>query len=271
MVICRGKLGGHDIFDIIRSIIEFLRQLTPSIKVERQEEPTVEEWLKKFGALQRTSEEEQAAIVQQLNESSAELVQSQEQVAQVQLQLQQREQQLRAEADGEIAQLRAEIERLKSAPRANQDLGNVYPRSAGTFCLDASRVGNGNCALSTTTLEQLVVWASVGNSIFPLSVMQLFCAARSLPASALLYVYGVSRSVQLTVDRATPRVPPVMHGTKTPSLHLQTNAAPPRMALTQAPTTLLEPGNGTAAVRVVGVRLWICQSTRRSAQQSHNL
>ena len=161
MVICRGKLGGHDIFDIIRSIIEFLRQLTPSIKVERQEEPTVEEWLKKFGALQRTSEEEQAAIVQQLNESSAELVQSQEQVAQVQLQmqlqLQQREQQLRAEADGEIAQLRAEIERLKSAPRANQDLGNVYPRSAATFCLDASRVGNGNCALSTTTLEQLAV------------------------------------------------------------------------------------------------------------------
>ena len=101
------------------SVFFFPNQI--GVTIERRTMPTQEELLKMNAMLQRTSEEEQAALVQQFNEANAQLALEQErrQTAEMAKVASDRAK------DRENAQLRAEIARLRSMPRAIQGQGDA--------------------------------------------------------------------------------------------------------------------------------------------------
>ena len=98
------------------------------VTIERRTMPTQEELLKMNALLQRTSEEEQAALVQQYNESNAQLAIRSDQLQTVEMAKAAVEMAKAAgfrAKDREIAQMRAEIARLRSMPRAIQGQGEA--------------------------------------------------------------------------------------------------------------------------------------------------
>ena len=162
MVVVREELGGHDIFDVIRSIIEFLRQIGIDIP-EAEVELSPEDLPKQLGELKKSSDAQHAELLCQCNEAAALLVQVQEQEQQQTAALVRRDAALAQERqravqnaaaldekDRIIAEMQAQIQHLSSQPRVVQGklpLNHLPVQPGGCKAHSAAATRSNSCSV----------------------------------------------------------------------------------------------------------------------------